>query len=425
MNELGGISKHLTALTILEKSLHLKQMQISGLLAITKGIGMNHPAADLFSEYKSFLDWVLGVKSMLLFVRENNKWELVSSLRVPEVLHNVDIVDKFSTYLELQKMGGEDHPLVKYFDVAIPFNHKDQQIAYVFVGGFLSEDDDIFDKVQIITAITQIIAVAIENKRLFKSQIDRERLNHEMELAAEVQKMLIPKKLPISKNYEFDSIYKPKLGVGGDYFDYIQFDDGKLVFCVGDFTGKGVSAALLMSNFQANFHTLINKRTALDPFIRDLNNTVFRLTEGERFITFFIAEYDIYSHSLTYINAGHNPPFLLNGNRLIELKDGCILLGPFPEIPHIDTGFVELDKDVPSMILTYTDGITDIMNEAGEYFNETYLKEFLLKNKNMDVSNFNEQLNIFIDTFKGTESYPDDFTVLTGKFMSPKALLNS
>lgn len=180
-----------------------------------------------------------------------------------------------------------------------------------------------------------------------------------------------------------------------------------------------------MSNFQANFHTLINKRTALDTFIRDLNNTVFRLTEGERFITFFIAEYDIYSHSLTYINAGHNPPFLLNGNRLIELKDGCILLGPFPKIPQIDTGFVELDKDVPSMILTYTDGITDIINEAGEYFNETYLKEFLLKNKNMDVSNFNEQLNIFIDTFKGTESYPDDFTVLTGKFMSPKALLNS
>ena len=369
MNELGGISKHLTALTTLEKSLHLKQMQISGLLAITKGIGMNHPAADLFSEYKSFLDWVLGVKSMLLFVRENGKWELVSSLRVPEVLQNVNIVDKFSSYLELQKMEGDDHPLVKYFDVAIPFNHKDEKIAHIFVGGFLSEDDDIFDKVQIITAITQIIAVAIENKRLFKSQIDKERLNHEMELAAEVQKMLIPKKLPISKNYEFDSIYKPKLGVGGDYFDYIQFDDGKLVFCVGDFTGKGVSAALLMSNFQANFHTLINKRTALDPFIRDLNNTVFRLTEGERFITFFIAEYDIYSHSLTYINAGHNPPFLLNGNRLIELKDGCILLGPFPEIPHIDTGFVELDKDVPSMILTYTDGITDIMNEAGEYFN--------------------------------------------------------
>ena len=187
MNELGGISKHLTALTTLEKSLHLKQMQISGLLAITKGIGMNHPAADLFSEYKSFLDWVLGVKSMLLFVRENDKWELVSSLRVPEVLQNVNIVDKFSSYLELQKMEGDDHPLVKYFDVAIPFNHKDEKIAHIFVGGFLSEDDDIFDKVQIITAITQIIAVAIENKRLFKSQIDKERLNHEMELAAEVQ----------------------------------------------------------------------------------------------------------------------------------------------------------------------------------------------------------------------------------------------
>jgi sigma-B regulation protein RsbU (phosphoserine phosphatase) len=246
-----------------------------------------------------------------------------------------------------------------------------------------------------------------------------------MELAAEVQKMLIPKKLPFSLYYEFDSIYKPKLGVGGDYFDYIQFEDGKLVFCVGDFTGKGVSAALLMSNFQANFHTLIKKRTALDPFIRDLNKTVFGLTEGERFITFFIAEYDFYSHALTYINAGHNPPFLLNGNNLVELKEGCILLGPFPEIPHIDTGYISLDKNFPSMILAYTDGITDIINEKGEFFNETYLKDFLLDNKNLSVSNFNEQLNIFIDTFKGTETYPDDFTVLTGKFNSPKALINS
>ena len=113
MNELGGISKHLTALTTLEKSLHLKQMQISGLLAITKGIGMNHPAADLFSEYKSFLDWVLGVKSMLLFVRENGKWELASSLRVPDALLHSDIVDKLASYMELQNIEGDEHPLIK------------------------------------------------------------------------------------------------------------------------------------------------------------------------------------------------------------------------------------------------------------------------------------------------------------------------
>jgi serine phosphatase RsbU (regulator of sigma subunit) len=109
----------------------------------------------------------------------------------------------------------------------------------------------------------------------------------------------------------------------------------------------------------------------------------------------------------------------------VELKEGCILLGPFPEIPHIDTGYISLDKNFPSMILAYTDGITDIINEKGEFFNETYLKDFLLDNKNLSVSNFNEQLNIFIDTFKGTETYPDDFTVLTGKFNSPKALINS
>jgi sigma-B regulation protein RsbU (phosphoserine phosphatase) len=418
MNELGEISEYLSKVDKLEGSLYQKQMQISSILDITKAIGMNYSAADLFSEYKSFLDWILRVKYMLLYVRENNQWELASSLNVPEDLLHQDMVNELSSYMELKNIEGNEHPLFRYFDISIPINHKNQQIAHVFVGGFSGEDDDIFSKVQIITAITQMIAVAIENKRLFKSQIEKERLNHEMELAAEVQKMLIPKKLPVSKWYEFDSIYKPKLGVGGDYFDYIQFEDGKLVFCVGDFTGKGVSAALLMSNFQANFHTLIKKRTALDPFVRDLNKTVFRLTEGERFITFFIAEYDFSQHSLTYINAGHNPPFLLNGNEITELKDGCILLGPFPEIPHIDTGYVKLEKDLPAMILTFTDGITDIQDENDSFFHESYLKDFLWTHNHLSVSQFNKQLNDFIDTFKGAKAYPDDFTVLTGKFFS-------
>ena len=82
-------------------------------------------------------------------------------------------------------------------------------------------------------------------------------------------------------------------------------------------------------------------------------------------------------------------------------------MGPFTEIPNIDTGYVKLDNELHAMILTFTDGITDIMNEKGAYFNETYLKDFLLKNSSLSVSEFNEQLNIFIDTFKGTETYPD------------------
>jgi len=416
MNDLSSISKHLSALKSLETSLHRKQMQISGLLAITKGIGHNYSAADMYTEYQSFLDWVLGVKYMLLFICYEGKWLLASSLRIPEHLLNLDIVEKLSSYLELQNIEGSEHPMLKYFDVVIPVAHKNHPLAYVFIGGFMSEDNDIYDKVQIITAVTQVITVAIENKRLMQAELAQERLNLEMQLAAEVQKMLIPKKLPSSDHYSFSSIYQPKLGVGGDYFDYIQLEDGKLVFCIGDFTGKGVSAALLMSNFQANFQTLIKKRTALDTFIRDLNQTVFHLTEGERFITFFIAEYDNPSHSLTYINAGHHPPFLLNGGKLEQLQEGCLLLGAFPSIPRVDVGEVKLVRGQPAMILTYTDGITDITDDAGVFFSEVHLMEFLLENAHLDVVPFNEKLHRFIDDFRKSQAYPDDFTVLTGKF---------
>jgi sigma-B regulation protein RsbU (phosphoserine phosphatase) len=236
------------------------------------------------------------------------------------------------------------HPLIKHFDVVIPVRHKELAIAYVFIGGF-NEEEDMYNKIQLITTITNVISVAIENKRLFKRQIEQERLRQEMDLAGEVQRMLIPKQLPFTTNYELASIYRPVMSVGGDYFDFIEFAGGKIVFCIGDFTGKGLAAALLMANFRANFHTLINKRTALDEFIRDLNQSVNLITLGDRFITFFIAENDLNSRQLQYVNAGHNPPLLVTKNGMTQLDKGCIMLGSYAKIKDIEIGNCTIDPD--------------------------------------------------------------------------------
>lgn len=406
------IKKGLSKIEGLERELNLKQLQINRLLNITQAINNNVSAEGLFEMYRSFLSWEIGVKKMSLIVRQEEQWSCATSIGINEDLLNVDIGDLLPKFTRPKNLEGIDHPLVKEFDVVIPVRHKEMPIAYVFIGGF-GDDEDMYNKVQFITTITNIIAVAIENKRLFKRQLEQERLRKEVELAVEVQRMLIPKMMPSKEAYELASIYKPHLGVGGDYYDFIEFKDGKIVFCVGDISGKGVAAALLMANFQANFHTLINKRTDLDEFIRDLNHSVNLITGGERFITFFIAEYEIQERILKYVNAGHNPPVLVNRGVSTPLNKGCTILGSFKELPEVEIGQIAIDGE--AIIFSFTDGLTDLKNSQGEYLNESMLYEFVRENYLLSASAFNQKLMEQIEAFKGNQSYPDDFTVLTCK----------
>ncbi len=400
----------------LERELNLKQLQINSLLNITQAINDNVSVDGLFNMYKSFLSWEIGVKKMALYVLRDGEWYCASSIGIKASLLQIDISEKLPTYTRLKNVEEEDHELIREFDVVIPVRHKNEAISYVFIGGF-SEEEDMYSKVQFITTITNVIAVAIENKRLFKRQLEQERLKREMELAREMQRMLIPKNLPSKDCYELASIYKPHLGVGGDYFDFIEFADGKIVFCVGDISGKGVAAALLMANFQANFHTLINKRTELDEFIRDLNTSVHLITQGERFITFFIAEYDINTRQLNYVNAGHNPPVLVANGELHLLKEGCTILGSFLELPSFKVGSLKVEEE--AVILSFTDGLSDIKNHQDEFLSDELIYDFVQQHYLLSASSFNQKLLEVIEQFKGEETYPDDFTVLTCKIFLP------
>ncbi|MEL7161604.1 MAG: PP2C family protein-serine/threonine phosphatase, partial [Bacteroidota bacterium] len=302
------------------------------------------------------------------------------------------------------------HPFFARFLQIVPVLHKERPIAYILIGEF-ADEQDMFERVQIITTITNIIAVAIENKRLFRRQLEQERLEADLDLGAKVQQMLIPERFPVRDQYEISTIYKPKLGVGGDYLDYKEFADGKLVFCIGDFTGKGVSAALLMANFQANFHTLIKKRTSLYDFVTEINKAVYEITQGERFVTFFVGEYDIKNHQLCYVNAGHPPPVLVHDQGIKLLTEGTLVLGSIDELPMLEVGTIDLPSQ--ALIVTYTDGLTDLQNTAGETLDEQIVYDFCRRQHGRSAASFNAALKRMLDDFRQNTDYPDDLTVLT------------
>ncbi|MDX1911107.1 MAG: PP2C family protein-serine/threonine phosphatase [Saprospiraceae bacterium] len=412
MPELQEIKRTLSRIEKLERDVSLKQLQINSLLAITQAINDNVAAADLFNMYNTFLRWEMELRKMCLFLRDSGTWECKTHLGIDESLLGYDMSEELERYRSTQGLEKSEHPLVREFDLVIPVLHKNEAIAYAFIGGF-KDDDDVYNKVQFVTTITNVIAVAIENKRLFKERMRQEVVNREVEVAAEIQRTLVPWRLPSGKNYQLSSIYKPHFAVGGDYYDVVEFPDGQIAFCIADITGKGVAAALLMANFQANFRALITRRPTLEEIVNELNAAVFNVTQGDKFITLFLAKYDVNSRTLHYVNAGHTPPVLLSNGDAVLLKNGCTSLGWLPELPFLEIGGLCLTDE--ALIFSYTDGLTEVRNPAGEEFGEEKLLEFLRENATAGAKELNTKLLNHLEVFRGREPWPDDITVLTCK----------
>lgn len=407
------VKQGLSSIDELERELHLKQLQINRLLNITQAINNNVKVSGLFDMYTSFLSWEMGVRKMALFYLQEGTWVCATTIGIDKTpIEQRELGEELARYTRLNNLSASKHPYIRQFDVVIPVHHKNEPLAYVFIGGF-SEEEDMYNKVQFITTITNIITVAIENKRLFKQQLEQELLHREMALAKEMQQLLIPSALPDTDAYELAGIYKPHLNVGGDYYDFVEHEDGRLTFCIADIAGKGVAAALLMSNFQANFHSLLLQHHSLKAFVEALNCAVLRITKGERFLTFFVGQYDQKTRVLKFVNAGHPPPALATDGKIIRLKEGTTVLGALDELPFVEEGALHLPQ--PALLLLSTDGLSELKNDEGEFLDQDFGQNFVLKNYHLSAQEFNQRLLDELNKFRGKTAFQDDFTVLSCK----------
>lgn len=410
------MSRELAVLEKLEKELSLKELQIKSLLTITQAINDNVSADGLFNMYRSFLSWEMGISKMGLFITDeesNDDWVCASQINLEdkEIAYDV-IIKNILQFNRLHTIKPDDDASLWDFDIVIPVFHKERPIAYSLIGGIKSKDD-LYNKIQFITTITNIIAVAIENKKLFKQKIQQESLKKEIELARNVQQMLIPDNLPKNDKYELSSIYQPHFNIGGDYLDFIDFNNGRFIFCIADISGKGVAAALLMANFQAMIQSLIFQYRDLETFVFALNQTVLRVTKSDKFITFFVGEIDINQKTLKYINAGHYPPVLYMNGKIRRLTEGCTVIGIFDKLPSIKEEIIELDGEC--LIMSFTDGLADLKNEKDEFYEDKGIEAFVYKHGNKDAQTFNDELMKEIEEYKGSEDFTDDIAVLTCK----------
>lgn len=401
----------------LERLVQLKQLQIDSLLEVTKSINANHPASALFRIYEFIMRAQMGVKKLLVF-HKNTDWKSVCQYGIStDIIEQIDISKDLLHYETITHLPLQPIPFpCTDFDVLIPVYHKQEPLAFILIGDLSSKANhnvSLEEKVKFIQTISNIIIVAIENKRLFKQQLEQESLKKELEVAEQVQTMLIPKTLPNNERIEMAGIYMPHHSISGDYYDYIPLDEtgNEFLICMADVSGKGIAAALLMANFQAVLRALAKETTDLKKLIEKLNARLMEITHGEKFITFFIAKHNLTTRKLTYINAGHNSPILSAQNQLTLLHTGCTILGAFEKLPFIDLG--ELSLPPNSFIITYTDGLTDLESEQGEYFEIERLQTLVKQNTHLPIDKFNKLLLEAGKAFKGNQAYTDDISILS------------
>ncbi len=400
--------------TSVKKKKHSHQ-KLDSLLEITRGINNNLKANQLYKLFEDVLSNELGINKFVLY-NYKERWDCVIAHGDDGASNYIFPTDDLLGFMDNTIITYEHPDSLQPFDIVVPVLHKTRPLAFLLIGGIDKEKvERYFDKhINFLQTLTNIITVATENKKLYKENERQEGTRQELQIAAELQSMLLPGRFPNNEKIEIDAMYNSHDDIGGDYYDFFILPDNEIAFCIADVSGKGIPAALLMSNFQATIRVLSSFKTSLTEMVVDLNARVMANAKGERFITLFLGKYNTDTHTLTYINAGHNPPVLLNNGEVQLLQEGSIGLGMFENIPRLKESTVHVAPG--SVLVCYTDGVVEAEDIKGRQFGMQNLIEILLDNKNLGMKDLNEAFQVKLEKFKGSRGFTDDAALLSCRF---------
>lgn len=374
------------SITASQNRLKLSTFKLNALLGMAQAISAELKTEELIDRFKRILNDDLGIDRILLYKIEEGKWQLLLNSNCPErVVENINVERDLLHFNEITFVGVSENPILLELDVIIPVIQNNQPVGYVLIGDTNEYEKGVSATIRhlnFVQTLSIIIFVAIENLRLFHKSLEQEAMRKELELASRMQSMLIPSPadMPKFNGVSIGSYYNPHFEVGGDYYDVIALSPNDLGFCIADVSGKGISAALLMSNFQANLRALFSKDISLSALVEKLNERVMATAKGEKFITMFIGRYNNQTRKLEYVNAGHNPPFMFvrNSSKIIQLSSGCVGLGMIDDIPIINQGVLNIDES--STLLCYTDGLVETIDGDKVVYNTRILEKNFSRN---------------------------------------------
>ncbi|MCK4836668.1 MAG: SpoIIE family protein phosphatase [Candidatus Aminicenantes bacterium] len=298
--------------------------------------------------------------------------------------------------------------------ITIPMISYGKLVGVLNVGQKSNKEDFSGADLEIIKEASVHTAIALQNIILQAESLEKKRLDKELQVARDIQAQLFPQEIPRIKGLQVYGKMRPCFEVGGDYFDMILIDENKMVLAVGDVSGKGAGAALLMANLQAGLRSALRFSRSLPDILFEINNIVNQNTNSAQFITFFVGIWDYLSQTFQYVNAGHNPPLLLKSDEqeVNLLSPTGMVLGVLPDVEFSS----EQVKLFPGDVLAiYTDGIEETFNPQQEEFGVERITQILVRDKHLDPEKITDNLFRKVEEFsEGTPTH-DDSTIIIAK----------
>jgi phosphoserine phosphatase RsbU/P len=297
--------------------------------------------------------------------------------------------------------------------LAVPLGVSEKVFGIIYADSPMAEGRFTEDHLKLLTTLASVAAIRVENARLTEARFQQERLEGELKLAMEIQQRFQPTTSPQIPGYEFQGISFPCYEIGGDYYDFIQRDDGRLVIALGDVSGKGTAAALLMSSLHAAIHAQTGSHDTIVETISAVNKYLAENIPPNRFVTLFYAELDPESGAVSFLNAGHNPPLIVHAAGTVEqLASGGLPLGIKADADYREG---RTHMQMGDVLVIYSDGVTEAASPTGEEFGPTRLYEVVSRNVDASAAGIRDRIESALTKFSQGTKAADDITLVIVK----------
>ncbi|MFN2511423.1 MAG: SpoIIE family protein phosphatase [Pyrinomonadaceae bacterium] len=306
--------------------------------------------------------------------------------------------------------------------LAVPLGVSDKVFGIIYADSPIADGRFTEDHLKVLTTLASVAAIRVENARLAEARLQQERLERELQLAMEIQQRFQPTAPPVVPGYELQGISFPCYEIGGDYYDFIEREDGRLVIALGDVSGKGTAAALLMSSLHASVHAQAGSHDTLSETISAVNRYLADNIPANRFVTLFYAELDPASGALSFLNAGHNPPLIVHAAGTVEqLASGGLPLGIKRNAEYREG---RTQMQMGDVLVIYSDGVTEAASPSGEEFGATRLYEVVSRNMEASAAGVRDRIESALTKFSQGTQAADDITLVIVKRQAETKVLS-
>lgn len=318
---------------------------------------------------------------------------------------------RFNKILRGEEIGRAVPEMEEFnYEVLLPMTIQNETRGIILLGKRMSKEGYSESDLEFVTSLSGIAITSLENKRLFKDALEKQKMEEELEIAKDIQKMLLPQRLPELKNFEIATLSVSSKQVGGDYYDVIKLDDENYCVSIADVSGKGVPASLLMANLQAFLKSICRQNLELAKATSIINDLIAENTTDGKFITFFWGILNDKEKKFKYVNAGHNPPILLRGGEVRYMAKGGIILGVMQSVFPYETETIELQRD--DVLVFFTDGVTEAKNINDKEFTDERLENLLRSVCHLSAKEILDQITKEIKEFTEGTTQSDDITMI-------------